>query len=83
MLEQGKEMFSWIPNAYIKYPCVHEGLRAAQLSVKRGIRVNMTLCFSEQQAAAVYAATVGATQGFTFSPFVGRWTIAAITGWTW
>ena len=29
MLAQGEEMFSWIPNAYIKYPCTHEGLRAA------------------------------------------------------
>jgi transaldolase len=27
MLAQGEEMFSWIPNAYIKYPCTHEGLR--------------------------------------------------------
>ena len=25
MLAQGKEMFSWIPNAYIKYPCIYEG----------------------------------------------------------
>ena len=23
MLAQGREMFSWIPNAYIKYPCTH------------------------------------------------------------
>ena len=29
MLAQGEEMFSWIPNAYIKYPCTREGLRAA------------------------------------------------------
>jgi hypothetical protein len=28
MLAQGEEMFSWIPNAYIKYPCTREGLRA-------------------------------------------------------
>ena len=34
MLAQGKEMFTWIPNAYIKYPCTHEGLRAAQMSVR-------------------------------------------------
>ena len=47
MLAQGEEMFSWIPNAYIKYPCLHEGLRAAKMSVERGIRVNMTLCFSQ------------------------------------
>jgi transaldolase len=53
MLDQGREMFSWIPNAYIKYPCTAEGLRAAQMSVKEGMKVNMTLCFSQQQAAAV------------------------------
>jgi transaldolase len=29
MFDQGREMFSWIPNAYIKYPCPAEGLRAA------------------------------------------------------
>ena len=57
MLAQGEEMFTWIPNAYIKYPCTHEGLRAAELSVRKNIRVNMTLCFSQEQAAAVYAAT--------------------------
>src|SRR3954464_11022606 len=51
MLAQGKEMFSWIPNAYIKYPCTREGLRAAQMSVPQRIRVNMTLCFSQEQAA--------------------------------
>ena len=45
MLSQGQEMFSWIPNAYIKYPCTSEGLRAAQMSVKQGIKVNITLCF--------------------------------------
>jgi transaldolase len=26
MLAQGQEMFFWISNAYIKYPCTHEGL---------------------------------------------------------
>ena len=35
MLAQGQEMFSWIPNACIKYPCTHEGLRAAHVSVER------------------------------------------------
>lgn len=57
MLAQGEEMFSWIPNAYIKYPCTHQGLKAAEMSVRQRIRVNMTLCFSQEQAAAVYAAT--------------------------
>jgi transaldolase len=72
MLAQGQEMFSWIPNAYIKYPCTHEGLRAAHISVEKGIRVNMTLCFSQDQAAAVYAATRGAKDPVYVSPFIGR-----------
>ena len=72
MLAQGEEMFSWIPNAYIKYPCTHEGLKAAESSVRRQIRVNMTLCFSQEQAAAVYAATKGSKEPVYVSPFVGR-----------
>ena len=72
MLAQGQEMFSWIPNAYVKYPCTREGLRAAQASVQKNIRVNMTLCFSQEQAAAVYAATRETKQPVYVSPFVGR-----------
>jgi transaldolase len=72
MLAQGQEMFSWIPIAYIKYPCTPEGLRAAQMSVQKNLRVNMTLCFSQEQAAAVYAATRGSKQPVYVSPFVGR-----------
>ena len=72
MLDQGRQMFSWIPNAYIKYPCTAEGLRAAQMSVKEDMRVNITLCFSQQQAAAVYAATKGTKDPVYVSPFVGR-----------
>ncbi len=72
MLAQGEEMFTWIPNAYIKYPCIREGLRAAKMSVERGMRVNVTLCFSQEQAAAVYAATKGAKEPVYVSPFVGR-----------
>ena len=65
-------MFSWIPNAYIKYPCTHQGLRAARISVERGIRVNMTLSFLQEQAAAVYAATREAKEPVYVSPFIGR-----------
>jgi transaldolase len=73
MLKQGKEMFSWIPNAHIKYPTTQEGLKAAEESIKLGMRVNMTLCFSQGQAAAVYSATMGAKKGDVFvSPFIGR-----------
>jgi transaldolase len=72
MLAQGRDMFAWIPNAYVKYPCTHEGLRAAQMSVREGIRVNMTLCFSQEQAAAVYATTKGSKDPVYVSPFLGR-----------
>jgi len=72
MLAQGREMFAWIPNAYVKYPCTHEGLRAAHISVREAIRVNMTLCFSQGQAAAVYAATKGSKEPVYVSPFLGR-----------
>ncbi len=73
MLEQGKEMFGWIPNAHIKFPTSAEGLKAASLAISQGLRVNMTLCFSQAQAAAVYAATMGARKGQVFvSPFIGR-----------
>jgi len=72
MLAQGQKMFSWIPNAYVKYPCTHEGLRAAQMSVQESIRVNITLCFSQEQAAAVYTATKGSKEPVYVSPFIGR-----------
>jgi len=73
MLKQAKEMFSWIPNAHIKFPVSREGLKAAGQAVNSGIRVNLTLCFTQEQAAAVYAATKGAKRGDVFvSPFIGR-----------
>jgi len=73
MLQEGKKMFSWIPNAHIKFPTVTEGLKAAEQALTEGLRANMTLCFTQQQAAAVYAATRGANKGDVFiSPFVGR-----------
>jgi len=73
MLRQGHEMFSWIPNAHIKFPTSGEGLKAASRAVEDKLRVNMTLCFSQEQAAAVYAATRGAKVGDVFlSPFIGR-----------
>ena len=72
MFQQGRDMFSWVPNAYVKYPCTPEGLRAAEISVREGIRVNMTLCFSQEQAAAVYGATRGTAEPAYVSPFIGR-----------
>ncbi|OHA62381.1 MAG: transaldolase [Candidatus Wildermuthbacteria bacterium RIFCSPHIGHO2_12_FULL_45_9] len=73
MLRQGTEMFSWIPNAHIKYPITSAGLDAAERSLAEGMRVNMTLCFTQQQAAAVYGATQAGKKGDVYiSPFIGR-----------
>ncbi|MBI3261134.1 transaldolase [Candidatus Berkelbacteria bacterium] len=73
MLHEGREMFSWIPNAHVKFPTTAEGLKAANRAVQEGLRVNMTLVFSQEQAAAVYAATLGAKRGDVYvSPFIGR-----------
>lgn len=73
MLVQAEEMYAWINNAHIKLPIITEGLEAAHQAVKKGMRLNMTLCFSELQAAAVYTATEKAKPGDVFiSPFVGR-----------
>lgn len=71
MLQMAKEMSTWIPNAHVKFPTNFAGLEAAEQAVKQDIRVNMTLCFSQSQAAAVYAATKGANNVFV-SPFIGR-----------
>ena len=73
MFKQGEQMYSWIPNAHIKFPSTKEGLKAAEQAVKEKMRVNLTLCFRQEQAAAVYAATSGAKRGDVFvSPFIGR-----------
>jgi transaldolase len=73
MVEQGKLMHGWISEAHIKLPTTAEGLKAARQLVDEGYPVNMTLVFSQAQAAAVYSATTGAKKGQVFlSPFLGR-----------
>jgi transaldolase len=73
MLVQADEFQNWIPHPYIKFPITSEGLAAAEQAIVDGMRVNMTLCFSQEQAAAVYAATRGVKDDRVFlSPFVGR-----------
>lgn len=81
MFTQGQVMNSWIPNAHIKYPTTTAGLIVAERSTQAGVRVNLTLCFSQEQAAAVYAATRGASKGEVFvSPFIGRLDDIGING---
>lgn len=73
MIAQSEQMFAWIPNAHIKLPIGPEGVKAMVRCVARGLRVNMTLCFSQSQAAAIHLAAQGAKRGDIFiSPFVGR-----------
>lgn len=73
MLTEARDKWVWIPNAHIKYPTTKAGLEAAEQSIKEGMRVNMTLVFSQEQAASVYTATLGAKKGDVFlSPFIGR-----------
>ncbi len=54
-------------NIVIKIPITADGLKAAGILSKKGIKTNLTLCFSPAQA--LLAAKVGATY---VSPFIGR-----------
>ena len=67
MLEQAREIATWAPNVVIKIPATAEGLEVTSELAKENIKVNMTLCFSLNQAL------LGALAGATYiSPFVGR-----------
>lgn len=73
MIAQAKNMYKWIPNAHIKLPLIHEGLIAAQRLLAEGMRLNITLCFSQEQAATVFKILTDAQEGQVFiSPFIGR-----------
>ena len=67
MLAQGRDYATWAPNVIVKVPCTPEGIKAAAAFRGEGIRTNVTLVFSLNQA--LLAAKVGA---FFVSPFLGR-----------
>ncbi|MCL0101733.1 fructose-6-phosphate aldolase, partial [Dehalococcoidia bacterium] len=67
MLEEGRDIVTWHPNAVVKLPSTAEGFEATGILSKDGARVNQTLCFSVNQA--ILAALAGAC---FVSPFVGR-----------
>lgn len=71
MISQARDRINWIPNASIKFPCTRAGLTAAK-TVCTDMPINITLNFSQSQAAAVYEATRGAKHPVFISPFVGR-----------
>lgn len=54
-------------NIVVKIPMTEDGLKAAKILSREGVKTNLTLCFSPTQA--LLAAKVGATY---VSPFIGR-----------
>ncbi|MHA2083430.1 MAG: fructose-6-phosphate aldolase [Candidatus Thorarchaeota archaeon] len=69
MLKEARELNSWIENAAIKIPMTWEGLKAVKQCADEGIKTNVTLCFSPNQALLAAKAGAGAT---FVSPFIGR-----------
>lgn len=67
MIKEGVEFSKIAKNIIIKVVLTPEGLKACQILTKKGIKVNVTLCFSANQA--LLAAKSGA---FIVSPFLGR-----------
>ena len=67
MIKEGREIAKIHPNMVIKIPMTVEGLKAVKVLAKEGIKTNVTLIFSANQA--LLAAEAGATY---VSPFLGR-----------
>ncbi|MCS6761895.1 MAG: fructose-6-phosphate aldolase [Candidatus Devosia symbiotica] len=67
MVAEGEHLAKIASNVVIKLPLTLNGLRATKYFFDKGIKTNVTLCFSVNQA--LLAAKVGATY---ISPFLGR-----------
>ena len=67
MLAEGRKLGQLAANIAIKVPLTWDGLKACRTLTEEGRMVNVTLCFSANQA--LLAAKAGAT---FISPFVGR-----------
>ena len=67
MIEEAEELIKLHKNIVIKIPMCAEGLKAVSALSKKGIKTNVTLIFSAQQA--LLAAKAGASY---VSPFLGR-----------
>ena len=67
MLKEGRTLARIAKNVTVKVPLTWEGLKACRALADEGTMVNVTLCFSANQA--LLAAKAGAT---FISPFVGR-----------
>ena len=67
MIKEGREITAIHPNMIVKIPMTTEGLKAVKVLTAEGIKTNVTLIFSANQA--LLAARAGATY---VSPFLGR-----------
>jgi transaldolase len=67
MVEEGRKLAQIASNVAIKVPLTWDGLKACRALTQGGTMVNVTLCFSANQA--LLAAKAGAT---FISPFIGR-----------
>ena len=67
MIEEGQELAAIAPNITVKIPMTKDGLKAVNVLNGKGIKTNVTLVFSANQA--LLAARAGATY---VSPFLGR-----------
>ena len=67
MIAEGREIAAIHPNMVVKIPMTVEGLKAVKVLSAEGIKTNVTLIFSANQA--LLAAEAGATY---VSPFLGR-----------
>lgn len=67
MMKEGRDLAKIHKNIVVKIPLIKEGLKAVKALKSEGIRTNVTLCFSPNQA--LMAAKAGA---YFISPFIGR-----------
>ncbi|MBM4055343.1 MAG: fructose-6-phosphate aldolase [Planctomycetes bacterium] len=67
LLTEARDLAKIAENIVVKIPLVKDGLKAVKILNEEGIKTNVTLCFSANQA--LLAAKAGATY---ISPFVGR-----------
>lgn len=67
MISEGQNLAKIADNVTVKVPLTMEGLKACKALTSDGTMVNVTLCFSANQA--LLAAKAGAT---FVSPFIGR-----------
>ena len=67
IIKEGRELAKIADNIVVKVPLIKDGLKAVKALTTEGIKVNVTLCFSSNQA--LLAAKAGGTY---ISPFIGR-----------